>query len=70
MPPSPAAAVPPLPFPLSAEETQDLGPAGRRRAVQPPPARPEERVAAHLPRGGGLPLHGTHADAEAAGQNQ
>lgn len=62
--------MPPLPFPLSTEETQVLRPAGRRRAMQPPPAWPEECVAAALPHSGRLPLHVPHSDAEAARQNQ
>lgn len=68
-PPSPAA-VPPLPFSLGEEETQILCPAGHHRAMQPPPAGPEERLAAALPLIRRLPLHAPHSDAEAARQIQ
>lgn len=68
-PPSPAA-VPPLPFSLCEKKAQVLHPAGHHRAMQPPPAGAAERLAAHLPLSGRLPLHAPHSDAEAAGQNQ
>lgn len=64
------STVPPLPFPLSPEETQVLRSAECDRPMQPLPARPEERVAADLPHISRLRRHAPHSDAKAAGQNQ
>lgn len=64
------STVPPLPVPLSSEETQVRHSVERDRPMQPLPAWPEERVAADLPHFSRLPLHPPHPHPKTPRQNQ
>lgn len=64
------STVPPLPVPLSSEETQVRHSVECDRPMQPLPAWPEERVAADLPHFSRLPLHPPHPHPKTPRQNQ